>query len=162
MATRPIPPALRPSALHLRPSAFPTLFASILVAASSLVHAEVTVKDAWVRGTVPAQKSTGAFMTLTSSEDAKVVAAASPIAKIVEIHSSGMSGGVMRMHAVEAIELPARREVRLQPGGLHVMLMGLAAPARPGETVPITLTIVDKRGARTQLEVKAEVRPLGR
>jgi copper(I)-binding protein len=42
---------------------------------ASAAHAEVTVKDAWVRGTVPAQKSTGAFATLTSTEDAKLVGA---------------------------------------------------------------------------------------
>ena len=44
--------------------------------------AAVTATDAWVRGTVPAQKITGAFLTLESSEDAKVVGVTSPAAKI--------------------------------------------------------------------------------
>ncbi len=48
----------------------------------------MTAKDAWVRGTVPAQKTTGAFATLTSSEDAKLVAVKSPAAKTVEVHES--------------------------------------------------------------------------
>jgi copper(I)-binding protein len=114
-----------------------------------------------VRGTVPAQTSSGAFMTLTSTTDAKVVSAKSPVAKVVEIHESMMHGGVNHMHEVEAVELPAGKPVSLKPGGHHVMLMGLARPLKPGEVVPIVFTIEEKGGKRSELEVKAEVRPLG-
>lgn len=138
------------------------LFASMILAASALAHAEVTAKDAWVRGTVPAQTSTGAFVTLTSSVDAKVVGAASPIAKMAEIHESMTMGGVNHMHEVEAVALPAGKPVQLKPGGYHVMLMGLAKALKPGDVVPLTFTIEEKGGKRTRLEVKAEVRPLGR
>lgn len=132
----------------------------ILAAATSLAHAEVTVKDAWVRGTVPAQTTTGAFMTLTSTAEARLVGAASPVAKMVEIHESMMHGGTAQMHEVQVVALPAGKAVELKPGGHHVMLMGLARPLKPGDTVPITLTIEEK-GKRTKLEVKASVRPLG-
>ena len=123
--------------------------------------AQVTAKDAWVRGTVPAQTSTGAYVTLSSTADAKVVRAASPVAKIVEIHESTVKNGVNQMNAVEVLQLPAGKAVELKPGGLHVMLMGLANPLKPGEKVPLTFTIEDKGGKRTQLEVSAEVRPIG-
>ena len=136
------------------------LFASF--ATTSLVaHAEVTAKDAWVRGTVPAQTSTGAYVTFSSTTEAKVVKAATPIAKIVEIHESTIRNGVNQMNAVESVALPAGKAVELKPGGLHVMLMGLANPLKPGDKVPLTFTIEEKGGKRTQLEVKAEVRPLG-
>jgi copper(I)-binding protein len=139
----------------------PAMFLMTLLAASSLCHAEVTAKDAWVRGTVPAQTSTGAFVTLTSSVDAKVVGVASPVAKLVEIHESMTMGGVNHMHEVESVPLPAGRAVHLKPGGHHVMLMGLAQPLKAGDSVPLTFTIEEKGGRRTRLEVKAEVRPLG-
>ena len=138
------------------------LLALVFLAATTLAHAEVTVKDAWVRGTVPAQKSTGAFLTLTSSEDAKLVGVSSGIAKSAEIHHSEMQNNVMHMHAVDSIALPARKEVHLRPGGYHLMLMGLAAPVKEGDQVPLTLTIEDGRGKRSRVEVKADVRPLGR
>jgi hypothetical protein len=137
------------------------LLAMCIVALGTAAHAQVTVRDAWVRGTVPAQKSTGAFMTLTSGEDARVVAIASPIARQAEIHESSMHGGVMHMHGVEALELPAGKAVELKPGGFHVMLMGLKGPVREGDTVPLTLTIEGRDRKRTTLEVKAAVRPLG-
>ena len=129
-------------------------------AAASLAQAEVTVKDAWVRGTVPAQSTTGAFMTLTSTADAKLVGAASPVAKMVEIHESMMHGNTAHMMEVQSVALPAGKAVSLKPGGHHVMLMGVSKPLRPGDTVPLTLTIEEK-GKRSTLEVKAAVRPIG-
>jgi copper(I)-binding protein len=65
------------------------------------------------------------------------------------------------MSAVESVPLPAGKAVELKPGGLHVMLMGLANPLKPGDKVPLTFTIEDKGGKRTQLDVSAEVRPIG-
>ena len=135
---------------------------AVMLGASGLAaNAEVTVKDAWVRGTVAAQKVTGAFMTITSTEEAKIVAASSPVAKKTEIHTSMMMSGVNMMHSVDAIPLPANVPVALASGGYHVMLMDLTRQMKPGEIVPITFTIVGKDGKRTQVEVKAPVRPIG-
>jgi copper(I)-binding protein len=133
-----------------------------VLAFSVNVHAEVKAMDAWVRGTVPAQETTGAFLTLESSDAAKVVGVKSSAAKTAEIHSSGMKDGVMHMHAIDALALPAGKRVELKPGGPHVMLMGLAKPLGEGDTVPLTFTIEDSRGKRTTLEVRASVRPLGK
>jgi periplasmic copper chaperone A len=142
---------------YRRASAFICGFLVFLNAA-----AEVTVKDAWVRGTVPAQKSTGAFLTITSTEDAKLLGASSKIAKTVEIHESGMKDNVMHMLAVDFVPLPAGKPVELKPGGHHVMMMGLVAPVKEGEKVPLVLTIEDRRGKRSQVQVEASVRPLGK
>jgi copper(I)-binding protein len=143
---------------HLCSSVF--LCGSLLLAAAA--QAEVTVKDAWVRGTVPAQKSTGAFATLTSTEDAKLVGAKSPAAKVVEVHESMIHGGMAHMQAVESVALPAGKAVQLKPGGYHVMLIGLTKPIQAGEQVPITFEIEDAKGRRSTVDARAEVRPLGR
>ena len=123
--------------------------------------AEVTVTEAWIRGTVATQKATGAFMKLKSSEDAKLVAAASPAASIVEVHEMAMKDNVMTMRAVDVIALPAGKTVELKPGGYHVMLIDLVKPLVAGEKVPVQLTVVGKDGRKATLEVKAEVRAVG-
>lgn len=125
-------------------------------------HAEVTVKDAWVRGTVPAQRSTGAFATLTSSTDAKLVAVQSPAAKTVEVHASEMHAGMVHMHAVDAVALPAGKPVALAPGSFHVMLIGLTQPLKTGDKVPLTFVVEDAKGQRSTIDAQAEVRPLAR
>jgi len=129
-----------------------------LIAAPAL--AQVTITDAWVRGTVPGQKVTGAFMNLTSAADATLVAASSPAAKIVEIHEMAMDGGVMKMRAVDKVALPAGKSVALKPGSYHVMLIDITQPLAEGQTVPVTLTFVGKDGKKTTQEVKVPVRAL--
>lgn len=122
--------------------------------------AQTTVKDPWVRGTVPAQKASGAFMQLISAAGGKLVGASSPVAGVVEIHEMALEGNVMRMRAVPTLELPAGKPVELKPGGYHVMLMDLKQQLKPGETVPLTLTVEGKDGKRETLEVQAPVKPL--
>lgn len=128
------------------------------LAAPSAALAQVAVMDPWVRGTVPAQKATGAFMQLKSAKDAALVGVTSPIAGIVEIHQMKMEGAVMRMGAVPRLELPAGKVVDLKPGGYHVMLMDLKQPIGSGTTVPLTLRFEDAKGAKSVLDLRVPVR----
>lgn len=137
------------------------LLVSALVSAAFATQAQsplVKVDDPWVRATVAPQKATGAFMQLTSAKPAKVVAASSPAAAMVEIHEMKMDDGVMKMRAVAALPLPAGQAVALKPGSYHVMLMGLKNPIKAGETVPLTLTVEAEDKQRTTVEVKAVAR----
>jgi copper(I)-binding protein len=137
------------------------LAAGITLFASLAATARVTIEDAWVRETVPAQRTTGAFATVKSTEKARIVAVQSPAAKIVEIHESSMKGGVMQMNAVDAVELPAGKAVRLEPSaGYHVMLMELAHPMKVGDKVPLSFVVEDAAGKKTTVEAQAVVRPL--
>jgi copper(I)-binding protein len=149
-------PMPNPFAPSFRRAAFALAAATFALPAA----AQVTVADAWVRGTVTGQSATGAFMQLKSPADTALVAAASPVAKIVEIHEMKMDAGVMKMNAIEALSIPAGKAVELKPGGYHVMLMGLASPLKEGDTVPVTLTFKAKDGKTQTVEVKAPVRAL--
>jgi copper(I)-binding protein len=137
------------------------LFIAALAVASGIAQASVTATDAWVRGTVPAQKTTGAFVTLHSSEASKLVSVTSSAAQSVEMHASEQTQGVMHMHALDAIALPAGQRVELRPGGFHIMLVGLTRALGAGDIVPLTFTFEDRNGKRTTMEVRAQVRPLG-
>ena len=139
----------------------PLLCAAALAALLPLpAGAQVAVADAWIRGTVPGQKATGAFMQLTSLTDMALVGVASPAAKVVEIHQMKQEGGMMKMNAVDRVALPANKTVELKPGGYHIMMMDLTQPLRDGESIPLTLTFEDKAGKKQTVEVKAAVRAL--
>ncbi|WP_194788489.1 copper chaperone PCu(A)C [Pseudomonas sp. UFMG81] len=137
-----------------------TLAAVALLGLALPAFAQTVVSDAWVRASVPHQQSTGAFMTLTASSDSKLVGVASPVAKTVQVHEMTMNGDVMGMREVKAVELPAGKPVKLDPNGLHVMLMGLNQQVKEGEQVPLTLTLEDAKGAKEVLQVQAQVRAL--
>jgi copper(I)-binding protein len=120
--------------------------------------ADVTVKDAWVRTTVPGQKGTGAFMTITAKEGSKLVGGSSPIAGLMEIHEMKMEGDIMRMRAIQGgLDLPAGKAIELKPGGYHVMLMDLKAALPKDTTVPITLVFKDAKGLESKVELMVPV-----
>lgn len=123
--------------------------------------AQTTVKDAWVRGTVPQQKATGMFATVTSAQGGKLVAASSPAAGVVEVHEMSMEGTTMKMRAVPSLALPAGKPVELKPGGYHVMLMDLKQQLKDGDTVDVTLVVEGANGQRENVVVKAPVKAPG-
>ena len=137
-----------------------SLAAAVVLAASAPSLAQVAVMDPWVRGTVPAQKATGAFMQLKSATDVALVGVSTPVAGVAEIHEMKMDAGVMRMAAVPKLAMRANAIVDLKPGGYHLMLMDLKQPLKEGERVPLTLTLEDKAGKRFTVDVQAPVRAL--
>lgn len=138
-----------------------TLAATLMAAAALPTWAQTTVKEPWVRGTVPQQKASGAFMQITSAQGGKLLSASSPVAGVVEVHEMKMDGGVMKMAAVPFLELPAGKAVDLKPGGYHVMLMDLKQQLKAGDTVPLTLVVEGKDGKKETLQVQAPVKALG-
>ena len=137
--------------------------AVVFVAAGGCVLAgaqSVEVKDAWIRGTVPAQKATGAFMEITGKSNARLVGVESSAAQTVEIHNMTMQNGVMKMFPVEGIDVPAGKTVKLAPGGYHVMFIGLKEQMKPGSHVPLKLNfeLADKK--RESVELQVEVRDI--
>src|SRR5690606_17661341 len=62
------------------------------------------------------------------------------IAESAELHAHVMTGDVMRMEKVEAVDVPAGGEAVFAPGGHHVMLFGLEEALTPGATFPMTFT----------------------
>ncbi|HSV45287.1 MAG TPA: copper chaperone PCu(A)C [Ramlibacter sp.] len=125
---------------------------------AALAQAPVQVEGAWVRATVPGQQGTGGFMKLKAREATRLVGVSSPVAGVAEVHEMKHEGGVMRMRALDAIELPAGQVVELAPGGLHLMLMDLKQPLARGASVPVTLHLRNAAGVASQLELSLPVR----
>lgn len=136
------------------------LLAALLLSASVFAD-DIQVEKAWARATAPGQDAAGVDLTITSKQAARLVGASSTVCKTIELHSMTMAhdSGMMKMGEVPAIELPAGKRVNLREGGYHLMLNGLKAPLKAGDSIPLTLEIkVSKRTVKIQ--TKAEVRPL--
>ena len=130
-----------------------------LALGSACLHAQtVDVQNAWIRSTVAGQQGTGAFMTLTASEAAELVGAASPVAGVAEVHEMKMDGDVMRMRALPVLALPAGQAVELKPGSYHLMLMDLKQPLLKDTSVPLVLRFKNAKGVQSQLTLSVPVR----
>ncbi|MFZ6742052.1 copper chaperone PCu(A)C [Undibacterium sp. JH2W] len=142
-----------------------TTFNKLMMALAATVlsmsaQAQVTVSDAWVRATVAQQKATGAFMQIKSAKDVRLLEVRSPVAGVAEIHKMEMVDNVMKMRAVDGMDLPAGKVMELKPGAYHVMLMDLKGQVKDGDAVPITLVVEGKDKKRETIEIKATAKPL--
>jgi copper(I)-binding protein len=136
------------------------LACALSAAFMSAASAQVTVKDPWIRATVPAAKASGAFMQLQSAQDVRLVGARTPVAGSAELHQMSMKDNRMSMSPAESIELPAGKPVALASGGYHIMLMQLKQQMKEGDTVPLTLVFEGKDKKRSEVQVQVPVKPL--
>lgn len=125
--------------------------AVIITSAGGANASSVMVTEAFARASAtPMATSGAAYVSLTNhaTEDDRLVSASTPSARAAEIHKSEVVGGIMRMAAAGALEIPANGTLAMQPGGYHIMLIGLVKPLKKGDEIEITLTF-EKAGAVT-------------
>ena len=136
-----------------------------LVAGSSDAHAhhgamatpaettigDLTIAGAFTRATLPNAPVAGGFLTVTNAgaQDDTLIAVETPAAKEGQIHEMAMDGDVMKMRQLaDGLVIPAGETVVLEPGGYHLMFMGLTGPIAEGDAVPVKLTF-EKAGTIT-------------
>ncbi len=119
----------------------------------------VTIAQPWVRATPGGSTLTAAFMEIKTGAGIsdKLVAASSPSAGRVEVHTHIKDGDVMKMRRVETLELKPGETRVMAPSGDHVMLFDLKAPLKEGDVVKLILSF-EKAGP---IEVEAKVVPIG-
>ena len=101
----------------------------------------ITIDHAYVRATPPHAKNSAAFMTISNNSETsiKLIGASSDIAQRVELHSHTMDDGLMKMRQVKNIVIQANNQIILQPGGYHIMFLGLKQKLQDGESVKLKL-----------------------
>jgi periplasmic copper chaperone A len=116
------------------------LVASIVFAGTAWSADAPVVTDAWARATPPGTTVGAAYMTIQGGKESdRLVDARSGRAAMVHLHTVEEQGGVSKMRAIEAVEIPAGQRVSLAPKSTHVMLMGLDGPLVAGQTFVVTL-----------------------
>lgn len=117
----------------------------------------LTVTGAWVRPPMGAGQPAAAYMVIANpGTQADALLGVSVLgASSVEIHETSTdASGMTGMRPIDRLEVPAGGSVTLQPGGYHVMIMGLTEPPAIGSTFVLDL-LFERAGTVT---VKAEVR----
>jgi copper(I)-binding protein len=125
--------------------------ASLMIAGAAAAQGTVEVTDAWARATPGKAEVGAAYLTIASPNADRLTGLSTPAASAAELHTMTIeataAGGVMRMRPVAGVDLAAGQKVALKPGGLHIMLVGLKAPLRAGQSFPLTLYF-EKAGSR--------------
>jgi len=121
---------------------------------------ELEISKYYIRATPPHAKTSAAFFTLTNNTDKniKLVAVNSDIAEQVQIHTNLNQDGLMKMRQVDAIMIEANSSRSFQPGGYHVMFLGLKNDLIEGQNIVLTLYFDNG----DQIEVDTPVQKISR
>jgi len=129
-----------------------------LLILTNVASAEVVVKDAWARATVPQQRATGVFMQLQSDKEVRLMDVQSTAAGMAGVHEMQMENNVMKMREVLQLTIPAGKNIEFKPGGLHVMLMDLKSQAKEGDIIPLKFIFEAKDKKQQTVEIKVKVK----
>ena len=140
------------------------LLALLVIAAPAAAHdyklGALEIGNPWARATPQTAPTGGGYLTVknTGTEPDRLLSVSSPAASAVQVHEMKMDGSIMRMREVDhPLEIKPGQTVTLAPGGLHLMMMGLKAPLKQGEKVPLTLAF-EKAG---KIDVELDVEAMG-
>jgi copper(I)-binding protein len=115
----------------------------------------IRAEGPWVQEPIGRGDYTAAFLTLRNNGPAtKLTGASCAGVRTLELHTMSERDGQMTMKRVPSIDLPSHGIAKLDPGGYHIMLIGLTRRLKAGDVV--TLHLIFEGGVT--LDVRAPVR----
>lgn len=117
----------------------------------------ISLEHVWARASAGAATTGAVYLTVADNgQPDRLVGASTPAAASAELHETIDDKGVMKMRPLDGgVALLPGKPVEFKPGGYHVMLTGLKAPLRAGDTFPLTLTFEHAPPLTTQVKVEA-------
>lgn len=119
----------------------------ILLTLFSYADDSILINDAWVREVPPGTSVSAVYMTIENKGGPdKLVDISSKVADKAELHTSKVDeNDVATMEMIEVLEIPSDSKIELEPGGMHLMLIGLKESLVGKESVKLQLEF-DKAG----------------
>ena len=136
---------------------FVTAVLSTAVSAQPHALGDISIERPWSRELPPVAPNGAAYLRVENGGNAaaRIVSAHSPVAGRVEIHAHEMDAGVMKMRHLHFLEVPAQGSVAFEPGGLHLMLIGLKEPLVAGKGFPLTLVFEEAGEIQVTVRITA-------
>ncbi|MCC6270645.1 MAG: copper chaperone PCu(A)C [Microbacteriaceae bacterium] len=105
----------------------------------------ITIHDGWVKAADQGMSAAFGELKNTGAQDITVVTATTDASTGVELHETvANDAGEMVMREKEGgFTIPAGTSLTLEPGGSHIMLMGLVNPIKAGDEISFTVTFSD-------------------
>ena len=142
------------------------LFSSVAIAMGVLLANAAVAQNApnsgltfdapWVRASAPGQKNGAGYVQIQNKggQTDRLISATTANVGRVELHTIINENGVAKMRQVQGIDVAAGAGATLAPGGFHIMFMGLNAPFKVGEVVPVTLRFEKAGEVKVDFEIK--------
>jgi copper(I)-binding protein len=129
--------------------------AAVAIACAGESHA-IVIEEAWGR---PAGEGANgvAYFTISNPDSVPMHldSVRTTAARLAELHETVLTGGIARMTPLTGLDIPAGGRVQMEPGGAHVMLVELTAPASIGDSLAIQLYFANGTSVSSFVKVRA-------
>ena len=135
------------------------MLATVLSLSACGAEQRIEVREAWMRPAAQGENGAIYFVIHNWGSNADTLTGiSSTVADAVEMHETTfqaeMSGDVMQMQQLDSVPLEASSETNFEPGGLHVMLVGLKEDLKVGDTVNLTLHFTNFEDLKVTVPVR--------
>ncbi|MGQ0383149.1 MAG: copper chaperone PCu(A)C [Gammaproteobacteria bacterium] len=112
-----------------------------MVFAAPALADKLAVTHAWARTTPPGAAMGAVYFKLHngSGKSDRLLKLKTAVATSAEVHRTEIVEGMARMREVSVLHVAPGENLAFEPGGLHVMLMGLKRPLRDGQVFELEL-----------------------
>lgn len=132
------------------------IFLNVLLGQQSIAQ-DIMIMNPMAAPSLTSQTKTGAvylsIMNMGKDID-QLIGISTPAAENAMLHKSNDENGVMKMEMLDQLEIPAGATIDVLPGHMHIMLMGLKAPLKIGDHVPLELEF--KRSGKVSADAIVE------
>jgi copper(I)-binding protein len=139
---------------------FCALLAAGIFASAACAHGfengTLVIDRAWSPPAAAGRPVAVAYLSITNkgTRAETLTGISSPLAASVQMHQTTISDGMARMRPLPELTVAPGRTVKMEPGGIHLMMMGLKAPLVAGATLPLTLEFRNAGSIKVQLAVE--------
>jgi periplasmic copper chaperone A len=125
----------------LQSAGISALLILLIVGMARAEENSIRIDDAWARATPGGAKTGAVYLTIsnTGTMPEQLLSVATPAADHAEPHSMKMENGIMEMRPLGTVTIAPGQRFDFAPDGNHIMLVGLKAPLKEGESLPLTL-----------------------
>lgn len=115
----------------------------------------IIIKDQWLRPGAE-KMATALYFTIKNNggETDTLYSVESHVSKMVQIHETYSNGSVMGMREIGQVVIKPGEKVKLEPGGMHIMVMKLKKDLKIGDKIDFKLYF-RKAG---EIKITAEVK----
>lgn len=105
----------------------------------------IVIQNPTIKTTPPGITNSAAYFTISNNgeKDITLIDVTSDAAQRVEMHEHVVSNGAMKMQKMGPLTIPAKGSASFQPGGSHIMFIGVTNNIKSGDKIDITLSFDD-------------------
>ena len=126
-----------------------------LMACTASTQSGVEITEAWSPAAPPGAAAIAVYARIVMHQDDTLLRVSSSKASAAEVHTTLEEGGMMRMRQLDKLDLKRGETVSFQPGGMHLMLMGVSEPLSPGAALDVTFHFANAGDVTVTAEVTA-------